>query len=121
MTALVFKLNTANTTNLRQIKDQATGVLKGISALNTTAAAIFLKVYWYTPTAAAPTPTVGTTVPDITIEIPALGTTTGNVNQSWPDGLSKAGLLFIAVTNLAADADATVVAAGSGLVSIFYE
>lgn len=120
MTASVLKLATANTTNLTKVKDQPAS-LKGISCLNTSAAAIFLKFYWYIPTASAPTPTVGTTVPDITIELPALGTTTGNVIQSWPDGLQKAGLLFLAVTNLAADSDSTVVAAGSGLISVFYE
>jgi hypothetical protein len=120
MTATVRKLNTANTTNLTKIKDGPSD-LKGVAALNTTAAAIFLKFFWYTPTAAAPTPTVGTTVPDITIEIPALGTTTGSVLQSWPDGITKAGELWFAVTNLAADSDNTAVAAGSGLVSILYE
>lgn len=121
MTAAVFKLNTANTTNLTKVKDSTPATLKGIAALNTTAAAIFLKFYWYVPTAAAPTPTVGTTVPDITIELPALGTTTGNVLQSWPDGIQKAGQLYFAVTNLAADTDATVVAAGAGLISVIYE
>lgn len=121
MTCAVFKLTTANTTNLTKVKDAAPATFKGLAALNTTAAAIFLKFYWYLPTAAAATPTVGTTIPDITIELPALGTTTGNVLQSWPDGIQKAGQLFLAVTNLAADSDATVVAAGSGIISVFYE
>jgi hypothetical protein len=121
MTAAVLKINTANTTNLTKVKDTTPATLKGVAALNTTAAAIFLKFFWYVPTAAAPTPTVGTTVPDITIELPALGTTTGNVLQSWPDGIQKAGQLFLAVTNLAADADATVVTAGAGLISVIYE
>lgn len=120
MTASVLKLTTANTTNLTKVKDLPAS-LKGISCLNTTAAAIFLKFFWYVPTASAPTPTVGTTVPDITIELPALGTTTGNVIQSWPDGLQKSGQLFLAVTNLAADSDNTAVAAGSGIISVFYE
>lgn len=121
MTAIVRKLTTANSTNLTQVKDGATASLKGYACLNTTAAMIFLKFYWYVPTAAAPAPTVGTTVPDITIPLPALGTTTGGAQQSWPDGLQKAGLLYLAVTNLAADSDATVVAAGSGIISVFYE
>jgi len=121
MAAGIRKLTTANTTNLTKLKEgQAT--LKGIAALNTTAAAIFLKFYWFNPTqAAAAAPTVGTTVPDITIELPALGTTTGNVLQSWPDGVSKAGELYLAVTNLAADSDNTAVAAGAGIISVFYE
>lgn len=120
MTAAVKKFNTANTTNLTKLKDGAAN-LKGIAALNTTAAAIFLKFFWYTPTASAPVPTVGTTVPDITIEIPALGTTTGSILQSWPDGITKQGELWLAVTNLAADSDNTAVAAGAGLVSVFFE
>ena len=121
MTALVLKLATANTTNLTKVKDIATGVLKGWVATNTTAAAIFLKFYWYTPTAAAPTPTVGTTVPDLTITVPALGTTTGTDSQSFPDGMQRAGQLWLAVTNLVADNDATAVAAGSGLITVLYE
>lgn len=120
MTAAVKKLNTANTTNLTKLKDNP-GTLKGIACTNTTAAAIFLKFFWYVPTASAPTPTVGTTVPDITIEVPALGTTTGTVLQSWPDGLQRAGELWLAVTNLAADNDNTAVAAGAGLISVFFE
>jgi hypothetical protein len=121
MTATVLKLTTANTTNLTKVKDNVPASLKGIAATNTTAAAIFLKFYWYLPTAAAPLPTVGTTVPDMTIELPALGTTTGSILQSWPDGIQKAGQLFFAVTNLAADSDATVVAAGAGIISVIYE
>lgn len=120
MTASVLRLVVANTTNLTKVKDQPAS-LKGIAALNTTAAAIFLKFYWYVPTASNPTPAVGTTVPDITIEIPALGTTTGTILQSWPDGLQKSGLLFLAVTNLSADSDNTAVAANSGIISVFYE
>lgn len=120
MTAAVFKLNTANTTNLTKIKD-GLGTLKGIAGVCTAAYAIFVKFYWYIPTASAPTPTVGTTVPDITIEVPALGTTTGGVLQSWPDGIQKAGLLFMAVTKLAADSDTTVLVAGDGLISVIYE
>lgn len=120
MTAAVRRIVVANTTNLTKLKDGQAS-LKGIAGVNTTAAAVFLKFYWFQQTAAAAAPTVGTTVPDITIEIPALGTTTGNVLQSWPDGLSKAGELFLAVTNLVGDADATVVAAGSAILSVFYE
>lgn len=121
MTAAVFKLNTANTTNLTKIKDVANGVLKGYVATNTGATAIFVKYFWYVPTAAAPTPTVGTTVPDITVVVPALGTTTGTAAQSFPDGLQRAGQLWMAVTNGVADNDTAAVAAGAGLISTFYE
>lgn len=120
MAAGIRRIVVANTTNLTKLKEgQAT--LKGFALLNTTAAAIFLKFYWFIPAGAAVSPAVGTTVPDLTIELPALGTTSGNQLQSWPDGVSKAGELWLAVTNLAADSDATVVAAGSGIISVFYE
>lgn len=120
MTALVRRIVVANTTNLTKLKD-GPATLKGVACVNTTVAAVFLKVYWFIPSASAASPTVGTTVPDITIEIPALGTATGNVLQSWPDGLAKAGELYVAVTNLVADSDATAVAANSAIVSVFYE
>lgn len=120
MTAAVRRIVVANTTNLTKLKDGPAS-LKGIACVNTTAAAVFLKFYWFQQTATAAAPAVGTTVPDITIAIPALGTTTGDVIQSWPDGLSKAGELFLAVTNLVADSDSTAVAAASAIVSVFYE
>lgn len=121
MAAGLKKLTAANTTNLTLIKDGATGVLKSLDALNTTAAAVFVKFFWYIPTIANPVPAVGTTVPDLTIEIPALGTTTGNINRDWSAGLSKGGLLFMAITNLAADSDNTAVAAGSAIVTVGFE
>jgi hypothetical protein len=121
MSAGVLKLTAANSTNLTKVKDGAAKLL-GCELLNTTAAAVFIKFYWYIPTDAAPTPIVGTTVPDITIEIPALGTATGSDTRDWPNGLVKnQGNLYFSITNLPADADATVVAAGSAIVSIFFE
>lgn len=120
MASSIFKLATANTTNLTKIKAERSNVT-GMCLLNTTAAAIYLKLYWYLPTAAAPIPVVGTTVPDVTILIPALGTTTGMVTESWYPGITDPGELWIAVTNLPADSDSTAVAAGAGLISLFYE
>jgi hypothetical protein len=121
MAATPFKLTAANTTNLTRLKDVGSGVLKSVDALNTTAAAVFLKFYWFPFNASAPAPTVGTTVPDLTLEIPALGTTTGNLTRDWATGLSKAGVLWFAITNLAADSDNTVVAANSAIVTIGFE
>lgn len=121
MTAQVVKLAAANTTNLTRVKD-GPAKLMGCELTNTTAAAVFIKFYWHLPTAAVPIPVVGTTVPDITIEIPALGTTTGSDSRDWASGLIKnVGNLFFAITNLVADNDATAVAAGSALVSVFFE
>lgn len=121
MASTPFKLTAANSTNLTKLKDIGSGVLKSVDAINTTAAAVFLKFYWFPFNASAAAPTVGTTVPDLTIEIPALGTTTGNVNRDWSAGLSKAGVLWFAITNLVADSDNTAVAAGSAIVTIGFE
>ncbi len=121
MTARVMKLTAANNTNLTKVKDGPVKLM-GCELLNTTAAAVFIKFYWHLPTDAVPTPSVGTTVPDITIEIPALGTTTGSAGRHWTDGLIKTvGNLFFSITNLAADNDSTAVAAGSAIVSVFFE
>lgn len=115
MTAAVRKINTAATTNLTKIKDGSAN-FKGYVFNNPSGAAVFVKLYWYTPTPAAPTPTVGTTVPDITIQL----ATVASDHESWPDGVTKAGELWLATTLLVTDADATIVPAGV-LLSVFYE
>jgi hypothetical protein len=121
VTANVFRLVTAGSTNLTKVKDSP-AVVKGIIAVNTAAYAIFVKLYSWRPTVAAPTPTVGTTAPAVTIEIPALGVSTGGIEQSWPDGFSVGDAnLFMAVTKLAADSDTTAVLAGDGLISLLIE
>lgn len=121
MTATVFRLVTAATTNLTKVRD-GPATVKGIIAVNTAAYAIFVKLYWYTPTSANPTPTVGTTAPNVTIELPALGTTTGGVMQSFTEGFNGGnGQLWMAVTKLATEADATVVVAGDGLISLLVD
>lgn len=121
MTATVFRLATASTTNLTQVRNSPATV-KGIIAVNTAAYAIFVKLYWFAPTATASTPTVGTTLPQVTIEIPALGTTTGGIQQSFTEGFTAGnGNLWIAVTKLAADTDTTAVVAGDGLISLLVD
>lgn len=116
MTALVRRIVTANTTNLTKIKDQNAN-LDGYVLTNTTGSAIFFKAYWYQPTSAAPLPVVGTTVPDLTVTMAANATAA----QSWPNGMTKAGELWIAVTNSVGDTDATAVAANSGVITVLYE
>lgn len=121
MTSRVVKFTTANTTNLRKLSDGPI-ILRGGSFLNTAATAYYVKFYFYNPTAAAPTPTVGTTVPDMTVAVPAMDPATGADGQvcpSWPEGVLNApGQLYVAVTNLSADGDTTAVAAGQGILSI---
>jgi hypothetical protein len=115
MTAAVRKIASANSTNLTKLKDNAAN-FKGFLIHNPSGAAVFTKLYWFTPTAAAPIPVVGTTVPDITIGVGTLLTD----HDAWPDGITKAGELWLATTLLAADTDATAAPAGV-LISIFYE
>lgn len=116
MTASVLKLATGATTNLTKIKD-GPAVLKGLVATNTAGYAIFVKFYWFVPTNTAAAPTVGTTVPDLTFNVP----TVASITPSFPVGMTKAGQLYMAVTKLAADNDATVVVAGDGLISVLFE
>lgn len=114
MTALVRKITTAASTNLTKIKDGPAN-FKGFVA-NGSAGAMFVKLYWYTPTPTAPVPVVGTTVPDITLQI----ANTAGDHESFPDGITKAGELWVATTAAAVDTDSAVVAANN-TVSIFYE
>lgn len=119
--AYPYKFTTVNTTNLQRIKPYQSN-LSGIVCVNTAAYAIFVKLYWFQPTAAAASPTVGTTVPDYTFLVPALGTTTGGLQWDLSQGLpTKAGELWVAVTKLAADTDTTVVVAGDGIITIQVE
>jgi hypothetical protein len=115
MTAAVRKINTANSTNLTKLKDGSAN-FKGFLINNPSGAAAFVKLYWFTPTASVPIPVVGTTVPDITIQVG----TVGSDHESFPDGITKAGELWLATTLLVTDADATAAPAGI-LISLFYE
>ena len=120
MTAAVFKLTTAASTNLTKLKDGPAN-LKGFAFVNVAAAAIYVKFYWYLPTGAVPAPVVGTTIPDLTIKVPLAADATGSIKESFPDGMSKAGNLWMAVTTGAADGDSGAVAAGDGILSVMYE
>jgi hypothetical protein len=124
MTSRVIKFTTLNTTNLRQIA-QGPCVLRGASLVNTSATPYYLKFYWFKPTASAATPTVGTTIPDLTIAAPPLVNAVlgqpGTLCPSWPEGLTGGGQLFVAVTAVAADNDTTAVAAGAGIISLILD
>ena len=115
MTATVRKINTANNTNLTKIKDGQAN-FKGFVINNPSGASVFVKLYFYTPTPTVPAPVVGTTVPDITIGVGTLASD----HESFPDGITKAGEFWLAVTLLVADNDATAAPAGV-LISLFYE
>lgn len=98
-----FAINSAATTNATSIKAEA-GTLHGITASNIGAAVVFVKLY-----NKASAPVVGTDVPVLTIPIAANGVESlalGHLGHLFNLGIA------LAITNLAADTDATVVAAG---------
>ena len=96
-------LTSAATTNATSVKATA-GKIYSLAVSNVGAAAAYFKLC---NTAAAPTP--GTTVPILTVTIPASGT----VNLNFTDiGLPIATGISYCITNLAPDADATAIAAG---------
>ncbi len=95
-------ITSAATTNATSVKATA-GTVYSLVASNTGAAAAFLKLY-----NKASAPTVGTDVPVLTIALPASGTVTvpfGATGHRFATGIA------LAITNLAADSDATAVAA----------
>lgn len=119
MTSRVVKFTTAATTNLAKLADGPI-TFRGGSFTNGAATAYFVKLYWFLPTDAAPGPTVGTTIPNLTIAVPAVDAAGGPGNScpSWPEGvIAGSGNLWVAVTNLVGDADTTAVAAGQGVLS----
>lgn len=125
MSSRPYKFTTLNTTNLRQVAQQPC-VLKGASLVNTTDDAYYIKLYWFRPTASAATPTVGTTIPDMTIAAPPLTNVDfgqpGTLCPSWPDGvIGGPGQLFVAVTAGAGDSDNTAVAAGQGVITLLVD
>lgn len=95
-------ISSAASTNATSIKTSA-GTVYSITASNTGAAAAFVKLY-----NKASAPTVGTDVPVLTIPIPASGIVNipfGTTGHRFATGIA------LAITNLAADSDATAVAA----------
>lgn len=94
-------VSSAASTNATAVKASA-GKLYSVTASNTGAAAAYVKLYNL-----AVAPTVGTSVPVLTIPVPA----GGSVNIPFgAAGLQFATGIALAITNLAADSDATAVA-----------
>ncbi|CAB5220350.1 hypothetical protein UFOVP233_54 [uncultured Caudovirales phage] len=103
--------NSAATTNATSVKTSA-GTVYGVTVSNINAAARFLKLYNL-----AVAPTVGTSVPVLTIPIPAASVV--NVPLGTIGARFTTGIAF-AITAAAADADTTVVAANEIKVGINY-
>lgn len=95
-------ISSAATTNATSIKTSA-GTVYSVTASNTGASAAFVKLY-----NKASAPTVGTDVPVLTIPVPAgvaVNIPFGTTGHRFATGIA------LAITNLAADSDATAVAA----------
>jgi hypothetical protein len=105
------KLISAATTNATSIKASA-GTIGYISAGNTTANALYLKIY-----DKATAPTVGTDVPIHTFIIPGGSTGAGSNMPLPPQGILCSNGIAIAITGAATDADTTAVTAGAAIIN----
>jgi len=117
--SVCFTYTTAGTTNLTRIGTPGGSAnLKGLVVTNTAAYAIFIKLYW---DKGLGIPTVGTTVPALTITCPAAATSGGGTLVDFSDGITGNGSLWMWVTKLAAVGDTTVTVAGDGIITILVE
>jgi hypothetical protein len=90
------------------------GKVFGWYITNVNAAARFVKLYDL-----GVAPTVGTTVPKLTILVP--GAATGGVAfAQFPAGIAFPAGIGIGITTVATDADATATAANEQIVNLFY-
>lgn len=105
------RLSSAATINLTAVKPQGGG-LKGYSILNTNAAIRYVKYY----DSEVP-PTVGTTVPVLTIQVPA----TGMAQLAMQDAMRMQKGIWLATTVNAGDSDNTAVGAGDLLITTLFE
>ena len=110
-TPTAFTLSSAATTNATSVKASA-GTVFQIAVSNVGAAAAFVKLFNL-----ATAPTVGTSVPVLTVPVGASGVVSipfGELGMRFGTGIA------LSVTNLVADADATAVAAAQVKVMVSY-
>jgi hypothetical protein len=103
MSASLFRLVTAATTNLTRVR-QGGGMFAGGNVVNTSASIIYIKLY-----NSDIAPTVGTTVPALTIQCAASVNTP--LGQMMFEDVAFNNGIWVAVTGAAADNDATAVGA----------
>lgn len=121
--SIPFTLVTANSTNLTPCGGGSeTSKIAGYNFLNTSATVdLYVKFYWGVQGAI---PVVGTTVPNLTVAVPATGTAPaaiGQVAQNWSNPITANGTLWMAVTGAAASTDTTAVAAGQGILTVLLQ
>lgn len=108
MSGVPYHFTTTASTNLQKVRSGSPAKIKGYTIANV-ATAIYVKLYWFTPVPTGDGPTVGTTVPNMTIGVAA----SANDHEGWPDGITGNGQLWVAVTAAAADTDSANAAAGA--------
>ena len=116
MSSSTTRLVTGATTNLTLLSVSPAPILEGVIATCTAAYAIFVKFYWFdaSTSSGATKPTVGTTLPALTLTIPTVATAPFFFGNG---GINNKGDLWVAVTKLAADSDTTVTVAGDGIIT----
>lgn len=116
MSARPYFLLSANSTNLTSLGNCN---LVGGYIINTNAAIRYLK--FYTAPASGAIPVVGTTVPFLTVQLPAsTGTTLDNVVPDM-EGLQSSGPLWMATTTGVAFSDTGVVGAADLYIHLAFE
>lgn len=113
-----YHFSTAGSTNLQKISDGA--ALRGVVAVCSAAYAVYVKLYWFTPNSSA-SPTVGTTAPDLTFTVNATAAAVPGLVADFSSAVNGNGQLWVAVTKLATDADATAVLANDATITVLYD
>ena len=120
-TSIPFTYTTLATTNLVQIGGASESTkIAGAQFINTAAYTIYVKLYW------APqgvTPVVGTSVPSMTIGVPAPVSTTapGQFEANLSNPLLGNGILWMWVTKSPGASDTTATSAGDGILTLFIQ
>jgi hypothetical protein len=97
---------------LTKISDQGADFM-GLAAC--AAEAYFVKLWWQPP-GNTTIPTVGTTPPNLTIQVPS----TGSPPVAWSRPLNPGGPAWVAVTKYQTDIDTTTVAGGD-VITLFLD
>lgn len=120
MYSRIYKFNSLAATTPQPINPSERTAIVGWYLYNSAAAARFVKLYWGNTTnfsSQKDVPTIGTDVPNVTIQIPATSAVTGNFHSPF----TGIGTCFLSVTVNAIDTDNTAGSAGDVIGSMFYE
>ena len=91
--------------------------LQGIAASNLeTTTTIYVKLWWQDP-GNQTLPVIGTTIPSLTLPVPAAG----QPLVVWNQPLNMGGPCWVAVTKLAADTDDTALTTGGEVITLILD